>query len=45
MKKSGFYIIKDKFFEDMDDPFLKRKMRLFLKSKKWYNSADKISEL
>lgn len=23
MKKSGFYVIKDKFFEDMDDPYLK----------------------
>ena len=23
MKTSGFYIIKDKFFEDMDDPYLK----------------------
>lgn len=23
MKKSGFYIIKDKFFEDMSDPYLK----------------------
>ena len=23
MKKTGFYIIKDKFFEDMSDPFLK----------------------
>jgi len=24
MKKSGFYIMKDKFFEDMKDPYLKR---------------------
>ena len=24
MKKTGFYIIKDKFFEDMKDPYLKR---------------------
>ena len=24
MKKAGFYIIKDKFFEDMKDPYLKR---------------------
>lgn len=24
MKKTGFYIIKDKFFEDMSDPYLKR---------------------
>ncbi len=24
MKKTGFYIIKDKFFEDMPDPYLKR---------------------
>ena len=24
MKKTGFYIIKDKFFEDMLDPYLKR---------------------
>lgn len=24
MKKTGFYIIKDQFFEDMDDPYLKR---------------------
>lgn len=23
MKKSGFYILKDKFFEDMGDPYLK----------------------
>lgn len=23
MKKTGFYIIKDKFFEDMEDPYLK----------------------
>lgn len=23
MKKTGFYIIKDKFFEDMSDPYLK----------------------
>jgi|GEM_PF-7127493 len=23
MKKAGFYIIKDKFFEDMADPYLK----------------------
>ena len=23
MKKSGFYIIKEKFFEDMNDPYLK----------------------
>ena len=23
MEKSGFYIIKDKFFEDMPDPYLK----------------------
>ena len=23
MKKTGFYIIKDKFFEDMPDPYLK----------------------
>lgn len=23
MKKTGFYIIKDKFFEDMTDPYLK----------------------
>lgn len=23
MKKTGFYIIKDKFFENMDDPYLK----------------------
>ena len=23
MKKTGFYIIKDKFFEDMQDPYLK----------------------
>ena len=23
MKKAGFYIIKDKFFEDMNDPYLK----------------------
>ena len=23
MKKTGFYIIKDKFFEDMADPYLK----------------------
>ena len=23
MKKAGFYIIKDKFFEDMSDPYLK----------------------
>ncbi len=23
MKKTGFYVIKDKFFEDMSDPFLK----------------------
>lgn len=25
MKKTGFYIIKDKFFEDMPDPYLKEK--------------------
>ena len=25
MKKTGFYIIKDKFFEDMPDPYLIRK--------------------
>ena len=24
MKKTGFYIIKDSFFEDMSDPYLKR---------------------
>ncbi len=24
MKKTGFYIIKGKFFEDMPDPYLKR---------------------
>ena len=24
MKKTGFYIIKDKFFDDMSDPYLKR---------------------
>ena len=24
MKKSGFYIMKDEFFEDMKDPYLKR---------------------
>lgn len=24
MKKTGFYIIKDKFFEDVQDPYLKR---------------------
>ena len=24
MKKTGFYIIKDQFFEDMPDPYLKR---------------------
>ena len=24
MKKSGFYVIKDKFFEEMNDPYLKR---------------------
>ncbi|MCD8083904.1 MAG: hypothetical protein LUE86_10440 [Clostridiales bacterium] len=24
MKKTGFYVIKDKFFEDMSDPYLKR---------------------
>ena len=24
MKKAGFYIIKDKFFDDIDDPYLKR---------------------
>ena len=24
MKKTGFYIIKDKFFEDMSEPYLKR---------------------
>ena len=24
MKKTGFYIIKDKFFEDMKEPYLKR---------------------
>ncbi len=24
MKKTGFYIIKDKFFEDVPDPYLKR---------------------
>ncbi len=24
MKKTGFYIIKDRFFEDMPDPYLKR---------------------
>ena len=23
MKRTGFYIIKDSFFEDMDDPYLK----------------------
>ena len=23
MKKTGFYVIKDKFFEDMPDPYLK----------------------
>lgn len=23
MKKTGFYIIKDKFYEDMPDPYLK----------------------
>lgn len=23
MKKTGFYIIKDKFFEDIPDPYLK----------------------
>ena len=23
MKRTGFYIIKEKFFEDMSDPFLK----------------------
>ena len=23
MKKSGFYVIKDKFFEDMEEPYLK----------------------
>ena len=23
MKKTGFYIVKDKFFEDMSDPYLK----------------------
>ena len=23
MKKTGFYIIKDSFFEDMDEPYLK----------------------
>ena len=23
MRKSGFYVIKDKFFEDMEDPYLK----------------------
>ena len=23
MKKTGFYIIKDKFFEEMPDPYLK----------------------
>lgn len=23
MKKTGFYIIKDKFFDDMSDPYLK----------------------
>ncbi len=23
MKKTGFYIIKDKFFEDMSEPYLK----------------------
>ena len=23
MKKTGFYIIKDRFFEDMPDPYLK----------------------
>ncbi len=23
MKKTGFYIIRDKFFEDMPDPYLK----------------------
>ncbi len=23
MRKTGFYIIKEKFFEDMDDPYLK----------------------
>ena len=23
MKKSGFYVIKDKFFEDMEDPYLR----------------------
>ena len=23
MKKTGFYIIKDKFFEDMSDPYFK----------------------
>ena len=25
MKKTGFYIIKDSFFEDMDEPYLKGK--------------------
>ena len=24
MKKNGFYIIKDKYFEDMSNPYLKR---------------------
>ena len=23
MRKNGFYIVKDKFFEDMSDPYLK----------------------
>ena len=27
MKKTGFYIIKDKFFEDMPDPYLKGNKR------------------
>ena len=27
MKKTGFYIIKDKFFEDMSDPYLRRYVR------------------
>ena len=26
MKKTGFYIIKDNFFTDMPDPYLKGKM-------------------
>ncbi len=27
MKKTGFYVIKDKFFEDMSDPYLKKNKR------------------